>query len=104
MEYPKPIIEINEYGIKRYGLNGKRHRLDGPIEWSDRTKGWWINGNLHREDGLALEFSDGSRAWYINDKPIVKSEQERHLHNETLKLGSITQFIDFVARCDILLL
>ena len=52
---------INEKGLL--------HRLDGPaIEWSDGSKEWWINGKLHREDGPAIEDKDGYRAWYRNGK------------------------------------
>jgi len=48
-------------------LNGKRHREDGPaIELSDGTKFWYRNGKLHREDGPASEYSDGTKFWYRN--------------------------------------
>jgi hypothetical protein len=29
-------------------------------------KEWYINGQLHREDGPAIEYIDGSKSWYIN--------------------------------------
>ena len=45
------------------------HREDGPaIEYSDGEKVWCINGKLHREDGPAVDDPDGTRKWYINDK------------------------------------
>ncbi len=31
------------------------------------TKRWLFNGNLHREDGPAIEFADGDKKWYLND-------------------------------------
>ena len=38
-------IKIDEYGTKRWYLNGKRHREDGPaIEYSDGRKLWYLNG------------------------------------------------------------
>jgi hypothetical protein len=50
-------------------FEGKRHRENGPaIEWSDGTKSWHINGKLHRENGPAIEYADGSKYWYINGK------------------------------------
>jgi asparagine N-glycosylation enzyme membrane subunit Stt3 len=50
-------------------INGKLHREDGPaIEGSDGYKAWYINDNWHREDGPAIEHSNGSKYWYINGK------------------------------------
>jgi len=46
---------------------GKRHREDGPaVEDSNGTKSWFKEGRYHREDGPAIEFSEGSKFWYIN--------------------------------------
>lgn len=43
------------------------HREDGPaIEYENGTKHWFINGKHHREDGPAIEWQDGSKEWYIN--------------------------------------
>ena len=36
-------------------------------------KYWNQNGKLHREDGPAVEWVDGSKEWYINGK-FIKSE------------------------------
>ena len=33
------------------------------------TKIWRLpNGDYHREDGPAIEYSDGSKSWFINGK------------------------------------
>jgi hypothetical protein len=43
------------------------HREDGPaIESSDGTKIWWQNGERHRVNGPAVELSDGTYKWYQN--------------------------------------
>ena len=56
-------------GTKEWYLNGNLHRVDGPaVEWADGTKDWWLNGDRHREDGPAFEYADGTKAWYLNDK------------------------------------
>jgi len=65
-------IEITSTGGKFY-YNDKAmtifHREDGPaVEGSNGSKEWWIDGKLHREDGPAFEGSNGSKAWYINGK------------------------------------
>jgi hypothetical protein len=47
--------------------NGKLHREDGPaIEWSNGYKEWWINGNRHRENGPAIEYISGTKKWFKN--------------------------------------
>jgi hypothetical protein len=49
---------------------GELHREDGPaVEYLDGSKEWWINGKLHREDGPARWVSDYSWGWYLNGKP-----------------------------------
>ena len=54
-------------------LNGQLHREDGPaIEYKDGYKAWYLNDNRHREDGPAIEFSDGCKEWYINDKELTE--------------------------------
>jgi hypothetical protein len=45
--------------------SGELHREDGPaVEYEDGTREWWLNGKLHREDGPAVEEADGTRWWY----------------------------------------
>ena len=59
-------IKINEFGTKRYYLNNQLHRADGPaIEWSNGDKVWYLHGKCHREDGPAIEYPSGSKVWYI---------------------------------------
>ena len=54
-------------GSKWWYLNGQIHREDGPaIEGADGTKYWYLNDQTHREDGPAIEYSDGSKEWYLN--------------------------------------
>ena len=56
-------------GTKRWKLNGKYHRIDGPaIEWSNGDKSWYLYNKLHRLDGPAIERAYGYKAWYLNNK------------------------------------
>ena len=32
------------------------------------------NGKLHREDGPAISYKDGSKQWYLNEKLYPKNE------------------------------
>ena len=50
-------------------FEGELHRENGPaLERADGTKAWHFNGKLHRENGPAVEYANGSKVWYINDK------------------------------------
>lgn len=45
------------------------HRLDGTaVEWVDGSKTWHVEGKLHRLDGPAIEWVNGDRMWYVNSK------------------------------------
>ena len=50
--------------------NGQHHSFDDKpaVEYSDGYKFWYLNEKLHREDGPAVEYSDGYKKWYLNGK------------------------------------
>ena len=55
--------------IEYHNDEGQLHRVDGPaIEWIDGGKEWWLNDKRHREDGPAVEWDNGSKVWYLNGK------------------------------------
>jgi len=69
MNKNNPICKIDEYGTKRWYLNDKLHREDGPaVEFTSGSKCWYLNGEIHREDGPAIEWADGYKSWYLNGK------------------------------------
>ena len=50
------------------------------------TKRWRLpNGNLHREDGPAVEHIDGYRGWYINGKEYTEQEYKYKTRSRKLK-------------------
>jgi hypothetical protein len=60
------MIEIDSTGNKWYWLNDDLHREDGPaVEWLDGSKAWFLHGKRHREDGPAIEYKT-VREWWIN--------------------------------------
>lgn len=63
-------VTVDEYKtICWYNEKDQLHRLDGPaIEYADGTKKWLVEGKLHRLDGPAIEYADGTKSWYVNDK------------------------------------
>ena len=63
------------YYIKRsiygtfYYLNNVIHRENGlAIEMSNGDKHWYLNGELNREDGPAIEYFNGNKYWYKHGK------------------------------------
>ena len=63
-------IEDDEDGTRRYyNGTGQLHRENGPaVEWADGTRYWYQNGQLHRTDGPAIEWNDGGKGWHQNDQ------------------------------------
>ena len=44
-------VTVDDYGTKSWFLNDRLHREDGPaIEWADGSKSWWINGEYLTEE------------------------------------------------------
>lgn len=72
-------IDIKSLGNDRYMIKAvyatywfwgnKLHREDGPaIEYGDGTKYWYVNDQLHRENGPAVEYESGYREHWLNGK------------------------------------
>jgi len=68
VDYEEP--DVDEFGTIRWrNEDGELHREDGPaIEWASGSKEWWVNHKRHREDGPAIEWASGSKEWWVNDK------------------------------------
>jgi hypothetical protein len=65
--YIKYEVRVYTDGRKYWYLNDELHREDGPaVENADGDKCWYLNNKLHREDGPAVEHSDGHKAWFLN--------------------------------------
>jgi hypothetical protein len=72
--------------IKRFGDRiwyndmGQIHREDGAaVEYINGSREWYINGKLHREDGPAIQDISLGTMWFINglkhreDGPAVEN-------------------------------
>tara|TARA_R110001632_G_scaffold84726_2_gene186623 strand:+ start:417 stop:680 length:264 start_codon:yes stop_codon:yes gene_type:complete len=85
MNMKEQYITIDEHGDKFYYSDKEMtvlHREDGPaVEYSDGSKAWYINGLLHREDGPAYEDVNGTKRWFINGKKLTEDE-----FNDRLKI------------------
>ena len=61
------------------------HREDGPaLESSDGSRSWYINGVYRREDGPAIEMSSGKKMWYINGK-LHRLDGPAIIHSDSMK-------------------
>ena len=63
--------KVDEKGTIRWYKKGTEilHREDGPaMEYFDGDKFWFQNNKLHRLDGPACEYSNGDKHWYRNDE------------------------------------
>lgn len=70
----------DDFGGTYFYLHGKLHREDGPaLETSEGFKYWYTHGILHREDGPAVQFPI-SMQWYFDgerhreDGPAIENK------------------------------
>ena len=61
-------ITIDRVGTRRYyDSTGQLHRDDGPaVEYADGVTAWYQNNLLHRTDGPAVEWKNGGEEWWQN--------------------------------------
>jgi hypothetical protein len=95
----KPICQVNKYGNKRWFLNEELHREDGPaVEYSNGYKAWYLYGKRHREDGPAIIQADGTKEWWLNGEFIEKTEFDSAWGpknwDELVKLAQVKQIMD----------
>jgi hypothetical protein len=68
----QPTCNINEFGQKYWLLHGELHREDGPaIEWYNGDKGWYLYGKVHRKDGPAMECVNGDKQWWYHGENLT---------------------------------
>ena len=44
------------------------------IRSNSKFKSWFRNGRLHREDGPAIEYTDGRKEWYLYGKMLTQRQ------------------------------
>ena len=70
-------VKVYSNGNKEWCLNGELHREDGPaVEDTNGTKSWWLNGKLHREGGPSVEYASGTKFWYLNGNRVTEEEHK----------------------------
>jgi hypothetical protein len=79
-------VEKDEFGTYYY-LNDDLHRLDGPaVNYEYGDKFYYVNNKLHRIIGPAAEYNNGYKEWYYEDKYIECNSQEEFERYLKLKL------------------
>ena len=70
-------IDVNpDTGTRSYrNAAGKLHREDGPaIIFPNGTVMWFLNGARHRVDGPAIVWPGGTKEWWLNGVVYTKRE------------------------------
>ena len=71
IKIPKNFTGVAEHlisGINYWFKEGNLHRDNGPaIEYINGNKEWWVEGLRHRIDGPAVEYSNREKYWYVED-------------------------------------
>jgi hypothetical protein len=79
------VEKLIKHGKTFYYIKGTKtlHREDGPaVIWQDGTKFWYYNGKRHREDGPAyIEKRNGYKEWYNNGKLHREDGPARERHD-----------------------
>ena len=67
-------------GVEKWFKDGELHREDGPaMEYTNGDKYWFINDKYHREYGPAIEYHDGCKEWFINGTKYTKKEYKQKM-------------------------
>jgi hypothetical protein len=78
--YIKYEVRVYTYGDKAWYLNGNLHREDGPaIQLGTGAKFWYLNGKCHREDGPAVEYSSGDKSWWLKGEYLTEEEFNKRM-------------------------
>ena len=70
--------------IKLKILGGLPEEYTGLVEWEDGDKGWYKNGNLHKEEGPARIHKDGYKSWWLDGNCIWSSYNKLYLTNQII--------------------
>ena len=53
------------------------HRLGGPAFTCSGMSSWYQNGRLHRADGPAVEWADGTKNWYLDGIKVTQAQHKK---------------------------
>ena len=78
-EEMKDGLHIDPDGAKYWFKDGEIHREDGPaIEETDGSKDWMKYGTTHRIGGPAVEYSDGYNEYWLYGEPYLEYDEDEY--------------------------
>ena len=82
----KSVMTTDLYNSKHWKLaDGKYHREDGPaLEHSNGTKLWYKHGKLHRDGGPAVEYAEG---WWVDGIQFTEEEFNKKMKIDTAQIN-----------------
>jgi hypothetical protein len=68
-------VKVYDNGDVMWFMDDELHREGGPaVEHVSGGKEWYRYGKCHREDGPACEWVNGDKEWYLNNKKLTEAE------------------------------
>ena len=78
----------NEFGGKSWYQDNKLHRKNGPaIIYDNGTRLWIMEDEFNREDGPAVMWPSGGKVWYLKGIEYSKEEWFSKLTKEQLTVA-----------------
>jgi hypothetical protein len=66
-------LMVDKFGDKCWYKDDLLHRTNGPaVIYSDGTEAWWVEGKRHRIGGPAV--IDGMQLWYFNEGKLHRTD------------------------------
>jgi len=66
-----------ENGNKYYYIDNRLHKEDGPAcQYADGSEEWYLYGKRHRIDGPAITWTNGDKDWYYQGTWIKVDNQK----------------------------
>lgn len=79
--WDKQVFIVNCNGVKYWYLNGNIHRKNGPaMELPSGTTIWYLDGKYHRVNGPAVEYTNGVKRWYLGGYLYSESDYWNELN------------------------
>ena len=70
---------VTDMGTKHWKVNGFYHRENGPaIECTNGYKAWWKDGLRHRLNGPSQINQNGEKAWHIEGVQLTEEAFNNH--------------------------
>ena len=69
--------------------NDRPDNFTGIAIGEDDSRHWYLNGERHREDGPAVEWTSGNKAWYLNNIYYTEAQYKKEMALRSSSLGRL---------------